>query len=144
MKSPEATRITLMARLNAACGFLAGHRHHDSAAAVKEAQEVIRALPFADDINAALYPTGNREAENPLLLGNLDKLRDLRTWHYAQYMDYTARAIEMQKKSDGRLFKSIERCDFERVADSYRAKANQHLRFVQTLNGFFPEKDRVA
>lgn len=144
MKSPDATRITLLARLTAACGFLTAHRHKDSAEAVKEAQEVIRALPFADDINAALYPTGNRQAENPLLIGNLDKLRELRSWHYAQYMDMTARAIDMQKASDSRMFKSAERCDFERVADAYRSRANQHLRFVQTLNAFFPDKDRVS
>src|SRR5690349_12756872 len=111
MKSSNATRVTLMARLAAACGFLVAHRHHDSAAAVQEAQEVIRALPFADDINAALYPAGNRDAENPLLLGNLDALREIRSWHYTQYLDFSARAIEMQKKSDARILQLGARCD---------------------------------
>ena len=144
MKSPDATRRTLLARLSAAAGLHLGSGHKDSCEAVKEAQEVIRAMPFADDINAALYPNPAREASEPLLMGNMDRLRELRQWHYSQYADLTSRANDAQKKSDSRMFESSSRNDFERVANGYRTKANQHLRFVRTLNDFFPSSDKVV
>jgi hypothetical protein len=143
MKAPEAVRATLMARLTSTVHTLKHLLYHDSAKAVEEAQEVIRALPFADDINAALYNPRERAAESPLLLGNLTKMRELRQWHYEQYIDFTNRANEMQKRCDRRML-SETRNDFERVANDYRTKANRHLRFVRSLNDFFPAQDKVA
>lgn len=143
MKSAEATRVTLMARLSAAAGLLLGYGHKDSHAAILEAQEVIRALPFADDINAALYNAKGREAEAPMLMGGLQPLRELRQYHYDQFIDLSNRANEQQKKSDGRLFSASSRDAFEKVAHDLRARANRHLRFVRSLNDFFPANERI-
>lgn len=142
MKSAESVRHTLMARLSAAAGLLLGSGYKDSCEAVMEAQEVIRAMPFADDINAALY-NKDREASDPLLMGNLQPLRELRAYHYERYVDLTTRANEQQKKSDSRMFQADSRNAFEKVANAYRDKANRHLRFVRSLNDFFPASDRV-
>jgi hypothetical protein len=76
-------------------------------------------------------------------MGNLNDLRALRQWHYDQYYDYARRGAEMQKKSDNRIFERESRDAFERTAQGYRTKANQHLRFVRTLNQFFPDHDKV-
>lgn len=135
------SQVTLMERLTLAASMLLSHRLPDSSAAVSEAQEVIRALPFAEDINEALYPS---KEYVPSPVGDMDKLRELRAWHYAQYIDYNNRSREMQQKSDSRMFSAPSRNDFERVANEYSKKANRHLRFVRSLNEFFPITDRVA
>jgi hypothetical protein len=51
-----AHRIRLVARLRVAVDQLRGSEHYESAAAVAEALEVVLAIPYGKDINAALYP----------------------------------------------------------------------------------------
>jgi len=132
---------TLFSRLNVAISRMRIAGHKDSVAAIEEAKDVIRALPFAESINDALYSPNEREA--PLLLGNLDQLRDLRKWHYSQYLDYSKRANDVDRRmSICVLPKSV--ADRERLSGEYRSRANQHLRFVRVLNDFFPTTDRIA
>lgn len=142
MKSAEATRKTLLTRLAAAAGLLLGGGHKDSSAAVREATELLTALPEANDIHTAANQMA-RQTDTPLLMGNLAEIRALRQWHYDQYYDYSKRANEQQKKSDARTFERDSRDAFERAANAFRGKANQHLRFVRSLNAFFPASDKV-
>jgi len=137
--------VPLLTRLRAAAGILLGAGHRDSSEAVLEAIDVLKALPFADNINAALYPSEDdkRVAPSPLLIGDLEALRVLRQYHYDRYKDRTARGSEMQQKACSRMFQRDSRDAFQRTADAYLAEANRHLRFVATLNAFFPESDRV-
>lgn len=138
----ESTRFKLLSRLAAAAGLLRGHGHPDSSAAVREASEALAALPESNDITTAANQVA-RDAESPLLVGNLNELRAIRKWHFDQYYDYAARAKEQQRKSDRRMFERDSRDAFERTADAYLKKANQHLRFVRSLNQFFPASDMV-
>lgn len=142
MKSAESTRFTLLTRLAAAAGLLLGSGHRDSGAAVREASELLAALPDPNDIHTAANQL-TRETESPMLMGNLTELRAIRQWHYDQYYDYAKRAKEQQKKSDSRMFRRDSRDAFERAASGFLAKANQHLRFVRSLNQFFPAHDKV-
>lgn len=127
MKSPESTRFTLLARLSAAAGILLGNGHRDSCAAVREASEILAALP----------PQDKSEAER------LEGLRAVRQWHYDQYYDFSRRAKEQQKKSDSRMFQVDSRDAFERAANAFLDKANVHLRNVRLLNELFPAHDKV-
>jgi hypothetical protein len=73
----------------------------------------------------------------------LDELRKVRQFHFDQFYDYRNRAANLQKRAAGRIFQTDSRDAFERAANDYEFKANQHLRFVRALNAFFPEEDRV-
>lgn len=138
-------KATLITRLSAAAGFLLGARYPDSSEAVKEAIEVIRAVPYGEAINAALYPTEDigRRLWDGIAQERKERFRALRKFHYDEAMDYAQRATQLQKRSDGRIFERESRDAFERTAQEYRRKSNQHLRYVQTLNELFPEDDRV-
>lgn len=131
MKSKESQRATLLARLAAAAGLLVGHGHKDSCSAVREASDLINALPK------------DNEHPAPLLLGNLDELRAIRQWHYDQFNDYNKRAADARKKSDSRMFTSDSRDAYERTANGFQSRANQHLRFVRSMNALFPARDGV-
>jgi hypothetical protein len=116
--------VTLADRLTAAAALLLGHGHRDSSAAVRESAELLQVAggPKGEDLAA---------------------LRELRQWHYDQYVDYSHRAAAMEKKASGRSYEPQSRDAFERTATGYRRVGNQHLRFVRTLNVLFPKSDRV-
>ena len=58
-----------------------------------------------------------------------DKLRNLRLWHWREAMHYRKRA---------KVWRQRGKSDMEREMDE---RANQHIKFVQTLNDFFPMGD---
>lgn len=114
-------RSNLLTRLAAAAGLLLGSGHRDSHGAVVEAADLITKTPS----------------------GSISELRAIRQWHYDQYRDLSHRASQAQRKSDSRMFNADSRNDFERVAQGFQTRANQHLRFVRSMNSFFPEHDAV-
>lgn len=115
---------TLHDRLLGAAGLLLGYGHRDSSAAVREA---------ADSLESSQGPKGE----------DLAALRAIRQWHYDQYLDYTKRAADMEKKAAGRLLQADSRNAFERTANAYRRTAAQHLRFSRNMNVLFPTSDSV-
>jgi len=65
---------------------------------------------------------------------NVEFLRKLRAWHYAQALSYRGRA-----EAVGQLDQQAG----ERTASVFHHRSNEHRRFVEQLNEFFPETDRV-
>jgi acetoin utilization deacetylase AcuC-like enzyme len=115
---------TLNDRLLGAAGLLLGHGHRESSAAVREAISVLEVSqgPKGEDLAA---------------------LRAIRQYHYDQYVSFSQRAAEMEKKAAGRLDKGDSRDAFERTATSHRRVASQHLRFARNMNVLFPTSDSV-
>jgi trehalose-6-phosphatase len=72
--------------------------------------------------------------------GNIEFLRTLRAWHYQQAVDLRgqAQAIESRRSRNDSAVAANER-----VANVFHKRSNEHLRFVQQLNDFFPVTDRV-
>lgn len=65
--------------------------------------------------------------------GNIESLRRLRAWHYAQAVKYKeSAAIQSASPIHGA------------VGDVFSKRASDHLRFVQDLNEFFPATDRIV
>lgn len=65
--------------------------------------------------------------------GNIEVLRRLRAWHYAQAVKYRESA---QVQSASHLHAA--------VGDVFGKRSSEHLRFVQELNEFFPATDRIV
>lgn len=76
--------------------------------------------------------------------GNFEQLRVLRKWHYDSALRAREQAESVEKRVTSRTFDRAAREAFEKSAAHFHAKANEHLRFVQTLNDFFPPTDRVV
>lgn len=109
----------LATRLRAAAGILLGSGYRDSHDAVNEAVELI--------IRPILSPAQE------------EALRTMITWHHAQYEDYKKRGDALYDKASGNLLNRDSREAFERASNGFYAKANVHLRFIQSLSDVLPD-----
>lgn len=87
--------------------------------------------PGAGDAIGRVFDSGRAQATNagepvPVPSEMLPALRELRSWHAAQVTQNRGLA---------------KRVACGKLAEAYDAQANQHLRYVQTLNDFFPAGD---
>lgn len=126
----NAVLVSLSRRLSGAAGILLGSGHEDSSSAVREAAKALLASQIMATVN---QPKPDEVAA----------IRELRQWHYDQAQDYGHRASAMERKVSERSLSPSSRDAFERTAASYSKIANQHLRFVRTLNSLFAESDKV-
>jgi hypothetical protein len=72
--------------------------------------------------------------------GEIEILRALRAWHYRQAVDFRLKAQDIDRRP---IRNEAARRAYEGASSQFHAKANEHIRFVQQLNEFFPATDRV-
>jgi hypothetical protein len=68
---------------------------------------------------------------------NLERLRELRLWHWEQALHCRAESQAFAKLA--KVSASAKACNS--MAGNWHEKANLHVKFVQTLNDFFPVGD---
>ncbi len=78
-----------------------------------------------------------------MISGDIEILRRIRDWHYSQAVELRNQGASIDQRC-ARSRNDLSRTAYEKASSAFHKRANEHFRFVQQLNEFFPANERIV